>query len=147
VALPVLLAARFGQVLGVVLGADDDLVRPLRAEQIGDVAAEGGVAAFVVAGVAAVDPDRGLVVDGAEAEHQPLAFAQRGCLEATAIPDRAGELLVADAAERRLRREGHADRPVEPNVLRPGEFALAIERELHSPSRLVQPARWSWGRG
>jgi hypothetical protein len=46
--LPVLLPARLGEVVRIVVRADDDLLRPALAEHLGDVDGERSVAALVL---------------------------------------------------------------------------------------------------
>src|SRR5262249_60776340 len=57
VQLPILLAARLGEILRIVLGTDRDRLRALCREEIRDVRLEGRVAAFVPGDDEAIDPD------------------------------------------------------------------------------------------
>ena len=86
---PVLLAARLGEVVRIVVGAHDDRRRRRgRASAVGDVDRERRVAALVPPDERAVDPDRRRVVDRAEVEQQPLAGCERGRLERAPVPAR-----------------------------------------------------------
>src|SRR5690606_31485332 len=65
---PVLLPPRLADVVGVVLGADDDDLVAGVGQRLGDVEGEGGVPTFVPADVHAVHPDVGDVIHGAEVQ-------------------------------------------------------------------------------
>src|SRR5215207_11277623 len=54
--LPVLLAARLGQVVRVILGAENDLVLRTGEQEIGDIDRKRRVSAFVTARIRSVDP-------------------------------------------------------------------------------------------
>src|SRR5690348_734088 len=96
---PVLLAARLGEVGGLVFGADDDdLLGVAGLQGSGDVGAEGGLTAFVLGDEGAVDPDVRDVVDSPEVEDEPLPAIFGGDAEGTAIPDDGVEGGVGDAA-------------------------------------------------
>ena len=88
--LPVLLAARFGEVVRVVFGANDELDRGLIGAS-GDVERERRIAALVAAEASAVDPDGGVVVDRAEVQQDPVALLDRWQNQRRAIPARAQE--------------------------------------------------------
>ena len=60
-------------------------------------------------GQAAVDPDRGLVVDGTEMEHEPVPAVRVADLDFTAVPDHRVETRVVNARPLALGREGHHD--------------------------------------
>jgi len=128
--LPVLLAARLRQVGRLVLRPDDDLLLALRQEEAGDVDGERRVSALVARDRQAVDPDRRGVVDGAEAQEQPVPVRQRRRLEGAAIPARAIEAALADAARRRLRRERHADLRLPRDVSGYAPACFGVEREV-----------------
>ena len=119
--LPVLLPARLGEVVGVVLGEDRHALGTVGAQHVGDVEAERGVPARVGADEVAVDPDTRLVVHGPEVEEDaaaarpavraPLrrALGHRRRLELALVPARGVVARVADATARGLRREGNLD--------------------------------------
>ena len=112
--LPVLLAARLGQVVRIVFGPDDQHVLRRRASQgRGDVGGERRVAALVRGDKQTVDPDLRPVIDRAEVEQHAAAPSASCGRESPPIPDHRVETGLADAAGRRFRRERDDDRPVE----------------------------------
>jgi hypothetical protein len=103
-----LLAARLQAGAVVVLGTDGHGVlaglQPLR-----DVERERRIAAPVLAGRLAVDPDFGLVVDRAEVQQNAAACPGFRQAEGAPVPDRRHEIEAADAGQSALRAEGHQD--------------------------------------
>src|SRR5205823_13450562 len=95
--LPILLAARLGQVPRIVLRANDDLL-VAAAQLIGDVRRERRVAAFVMDDARSVHPHRRGVIDGPEVQQQAFAVATLGGAERATVPARAEEAVVVDAA-------------------------------------------------
>ena len=69
---------------GVVDGEDDEVFAVF--EDAGDVAVEGGEAAFMLADFFGVDPDEGAVVGGAEVE-EGAGVGFGGVLEVLLVPD------------------------------------------------------------
>jgi hypothetical protein len=144
--LPILFAARLGQIGRVVLGQyHDGLLRPVD-QHIGDVGGKRRVAALVVGHQHAVDPHAGMVVDRAEMQHR--ARRPLGQLETAPIPASEMEGLVVDSARGGLRRERHVDamRPLDavaghamPAVAAEGEFPLPVQR-----LPLVAHQLWAW---
>ena len=67
----------------------------------------------MLAGLLAVDPDRGLVVDGLEIKEYPAAPPGVGNAESPLVPDRGHEIAVPDPAQGAFGREGNGDRAVE----------------------------------
>ena len=59
--LPVLLAARLGQVVRVILGAENDLMLRTGEQEIGDIDRKRRVSTFVAARERPVDPDPSVV--------------------------------------------------------------------------------------
>src|SRR4051812_5297466 len=104
--LPVLLATRLGQVLGVVLGAENDLVLHTREQGIGDIDRKRRVSALVTARKCPIDPHPGGVVDGPEREEYALPALRRSNRDGAPVPTRAEKPLAGDSAQERLRREG-----------------------------------------
>ena len=141
--LPVLLPTRFGEVMRVVFGTNDELDWRL-VGTARDIERERRIAAFVSAEASTVDPHRGLVVDRAEMEQDPGAVLDRGQNERRTIPARAQERRVADAARGCLRRERHQDLRVPRHIPRMtplgaavrGEIPEAIERKPRGPLQL-----------
>ena len=103
--LPVLLAARLGQVVGMVLGTDDQDLRSVGGQRGGDVGGEGSLPADMIGDEGAVHPDPGRIVDGAEVQQQAPPVERRG-VEVAAIPDDRVEALVADPRQRGFGRKG-----------------------------------------
>jgi hypothetical protein len=93
-----LFAARLGEILRIVFGANGDANRFAGNAQTRDVDLKGGVAAFVVGGDLPVDPHGGAVIDGAEVKHQPLAAGDGHAVDGSAIPARGVERAVMNAA-------------------------------------------------
>ena len=141
--LPVLLAARLGEVVRVVLGAHDDLACARRRTRSRDVERERRVAALV-SPTAAVDPDGRAVVDGAEVEDQSLLARSRRELDRASIPAAAIETGIGDAARPRFGRKGHPDASVPDNLggrgpagrRIQGKVPVSIERVPGSPPQL-----------
>ena len=118
---PVLRPARLREVVGRVAHADrQPVAADAKPDGVGEVDVEGDVATLVGADGRAVEPQRGLVVDGAEAQDEPVAGAALGMraqvVEAGLVPEHfvggavvlgrldLGEGQVADHLERqRLR--------------------------------------------
>jgi hypothetical protein len=96
---------------------------------------EGRVAALVARDEGAVEPDRRLVVDGAEVQDQPLFGRERRQLEAAPVPAGAVEPSVADAAAGDLGREGTLDGAVPRDLARQAPTCVGVEGEV---SRAVQ---------
>ncbi len=81
-----LLADRLVGLVGEVLRPDDQLLRALRVQGVGDVDVEAVVPAAVRGDLAPVHPDLRVVVDRTEVQHEPLALPVVGDLEGTAVP-------------------------------------------------------------
>ena len=96
--LPVLLAARLGEVHGIVAGAHDDRQLTAVADKRRQVDGERRVAALMTAGQATVAPDGRLVVDGAKVQQQPVAGSSDGAATRAAVPARPEEAGLVDAA-------------------------------------------------
>src|SRR3954451_2153407 len=64
--LPILLAARFGEVSRIVIGADAKVLRAFRSQEVSYVGGKRRVSALVLGGHSAVDPYGGAVIDGPE---------------------------------------------------------------------------------
>ena len=94
--LPILLAARFCQILRVVLGPDGNSLWPAVVENGCNVCGERSVSAFVFDDKLTVYPDAGAVVYGAEVEENS-AFCV-GHLEFAIVPAVSVKIRVADAA-------------------------------------------------
>ena len=107
--LPILLAARLGQILRVVFCADDDRLLPSTTQQLGNVGAERRVSAFVLRGQLIVHPDGRQVIDGAEMQDQPLSRLQLRCPERTSIPAGAKQPRLIHTARRSFRGERNND--------------------------------------
>src|SRR5439155_24181173 len=129
-----LLAAGLRAAVHGVVGGDDQLLRALLDERVGDVHAERVVAALVRGELLAVDEDRAFPVDGSEMEQETLAGPAFRDAERAAIPDVAVRLL--DAGQRALDGEGHEDAPGEVEAdgrlragARAGELPEAVEVE------------------
>ena len=103
-----LLAARLQSGAVVVLGADGHGVLA-RLERFRDVQRERRVAAPVLAGRLAVDPDFGLVVDRAEMQQDSAACPIFREAEHAPVPDRWHEIEAADAGQGAFGAEGHQD--------------------------------------
>src|SRR5690606_1003693 len=107
---PVLLAARLGEVVRVVLGAHDEQVVGAVGDERGDVERERGVAALVLADEVSVDPHPGSVVDGAEVQQDhgcAVAAAGGGQVvggDRAGVPDHGVETGLADPGGGRLGR-------------------------------------------
>jgi hypothetical protein len=95
--------------VGAVFHAHDDNVRAVKAHMRGDVEAELGVAALVVADTDAVNPHGGVMIHRAEAEPDALSTPAVGQRELAPIPRDAFVLGVANPAELTLPSVGHAD--------------------------------------
>ncbi|HMJ55213.1 MAG TPA: hypothetical protein VK540_24220 [Polyangiaceae bacterium] len=74
--LPVLLAARFGEIVRIVIGPHGDEVRLSGLEQAGDVDLERRIAAVVLGHERIIDPHAGFVVDGAEMQDEMLVILE-----------------------------------------------------------------------
>src|SRR5687767_15586276 len=96
--LPVLLAAGLGQVVRVILGAENDLVLRTGEQVIGDIDRKGCVSALVTARIRSVDPDPGRVIDRPEHEDYPLPALRRENLYGAPVPTRAEKPLGGDSA-------------------------------------------------
>ena len=84
--LPVLLAARLGQVMRVILGAENDFVLRTRTQEIGDIDRKRRESAFVTARVRSVDPHPRGVIDRPEHEENALSALSRGNLDGAPVP-------------------------------------------------------------
>jgi hypothetical protein len=130
--LPVHLAARLVHVLRVVLGLHHDLEQ--RTVQVAaDVDRERAVAAAVLDREAAVDPDPGAVVDGAEVQHQALLARRRHRgveLDLAPVPDAAPVAAVVHAAGARLGRIRDDDGAVPVHFGRIGADGQVVEHGL-----------------
>src|SRR5688572_26574878 len=104
--LPVLFSARLRTVAGFVFGAYDD-GEGGESDEARQIDRERRVAALMRARLLRVYRDGGTVVDGAEVQEQATVERRRGDLHRAPVPTRAKELIVADAARRRLRGEGN----------------------------------------
>src|SRR3954470_881496 len=89
--LPVLLAARLGEIVRIVFRADHDFARRVAGEKRSDVDGEGCVAAVMRAGDHTIDPDLGAVIDRAEVEQPAARGVGRGQRDRAAIPAGAEE--------------------------------------------------------
>jgi hypothetical protein len=138
--LPVLLAARLGQVQGVVLHAHRQPLRAARVQRQSDVGAKRRRAAFVLGHQQTMDPDAGRTVHRFEMEHHPLLPGQH--LEFTRVPAHRVKAGIANAAGLALGREGQLDRMRPRNGLSGLEVSAAVlEDELPGPvERLPVPA-------
>ena len=153
---PVLLAAGDRRVERVVAHPDDESVAR-RQQGIGGVDRERGLPPSVHPEEEAVDPHRGLVIDGVEVDDQPLAMGQSGLLKPQPVPHYVvGRVrLLLDSGETRLPGERNADRPVERPGLREigllpaiaDPDVIIIKREL-PPTAQVEPPMaahlWPW---
>ncbi len=74
-ALPVLLPSRFRQVVRIVLGANDEVVRTVGRQHRGHVGTEGRVSPLVLGDHRPIDPDGCAVVDRTEAQDQAIVGA------------------------------------------------------------------------
>jgi len=116
-----LLAARLRPGVGGVEHGEDDLLRAVALQALGDLEGEGIVAAAVGAQFAPVDPDRGFPVHGPQVHKDSLALPGFGHVERAAIPEAVlGADLLHHARQRRFDRVGHEDLPVEGRRLRLG---------------------------
>ncbi len=159
-----LFAAGLGVGIGWVPGGDDQFVLGGRVDRVGDIEAEGIIAAAVPAHFAAVDEHYCLVVHRAEMEQDSLALPLGGQFERAPIPD---SLVLADrahdAGQRGLDRERHQDaileggprslfagdcevpeavevQPVLARHLRPRVFGEGIlGRDFPGPARFQRP--------
>src|SRR5215204_2201695 len=84
--LPVLLAARFCQVVRVIFRAENDLVVHTRQQEIGDIDRKRSVSAFVTPRERSIDPDSSVVIDRAEHEEYALTALRRRNLDGATIP-------------------------------------------------------------
>ena len=126
--LPVLLASRLAEIVGVVLGPHDDVEVLFEG---GHFDREGRVAALVRPDVDAADPHVRAVVDRAEMQKKGAALGVAGardprCVDAAAVPDDGAEPGVVDAGERGLGRVGDHDRAGE----LVGDAAPSISRDV-----------------
>jgi hypothetical protein len=128
--LPILLAARLCQVVGIVLGAHNQCLRTAAAQIIGNIDLERRVAAFMAGEQRAVEPDRRAIIDRAEVQDQPLPGTELRRVEAAAIPARLVKAGVMDAAGRSFRREGHNDLRVPRDLIDLLPSALGIESKI-----------------
>src|SRR5579862_1925343 len=85
--MPILFAAGLGEIVGIVVGADDDGLGFAGDQCVGDVGVEGGVAALVGGYELVVDVDGCIGVDSAKVEEQALIFFEGGGLDFAAVPD------------------------------------------------------------
>ncbi len=105
-----LFADRLPRGVGAVGDAHDDLLLAAWRQRVGHVGGEGAVPAGVRGDLLPVDVDRGLVVDGAEVQGEPVVLADpplRRHLERPAIPHVV--LVALDAGQRRLGGVRHED--------------------------------------
>ena len=130
VKLPILLAARLGEIRWDRLRPDDHTSAALRGEVFGDVRGKRRVAALVLGDFMPVHPDLGGVIDRAEMQQQALAGIEPGSFELAAIPAGAVKARVADAAHGRLRRERNLNPDVPREIGGQPESRLAIQREI-----------------
>src|SRR4029450_704179 len=128
--LPVLLAARLGEIRGIVFCADRYLAGRLDRHEVGQVHHERRVAPLVRTGQGAVDPYRGGVIDGPEMEQQAFAVAQWRDSGDPPVPAGLVEAGIVDAASRRFRRERDHDRAIPVDVTRTRITAGMVEREI-----------------
>ena len=121
---PVLLAARLGDIEGLIFGTHHDHLLAVCGEAGSDIGTERGMATFVGGDEIAVDPHRGAVVDGAEMQQQ--ATARGGGAESAAIPEHGMKAGVANAGHFGLGRERHGDGAIEAGgiILPAGKEAL-----------------------
>ena len=106
--LPILLAARLGEVVRVVFGPQRNDLSPAGAQRVGDVEREGGVPSLVLTDVFAVDPHTGQIVDRAEMEQDAPHVGVGEKL--TLVPAVRMETGIADATQARFRSERHLNR-------------------------------------
>ena len=128
-----LLAPRDRQVGSRIVHAHDhDVVS--RLEAVRHVEREAGVAAAMMSGGLAVDPDERLIIDGPEIQQHPAALPLARHTERAPVPDHVVKARVADPAQLRLEGVGHQnalrERPAagEPALAKPG--VLVVELEL-----------------
>ena len=83
------------------------------------------MAALVISRQAAVDPNRGAIIDGAEVQQNAPALPMVRRLDAPAIPDLGVEGEIADAAQRALKAERNKN--------------IAVERFIGTPPLFIEP--------
>ena len=141
--LPILLAAGFREISGIILGPHHQLTRRLAGERC-EVDRERRVSTLVVAGCKTIDPDSGGVVHGAEMEQQTLSVLDGREPQLPAIPARLVEAGVVNLAPRRLWREGNHDLSIPSDFSRrradagrvEHEFPLTVQRQPVLPAKL-----------
>src|SRR5205823_5502308 len=104
--------------------ADDDLIRTLALDRVGDVETERVVSPAMRADLFAVDPDRRLPIDGAEVQQDVAIVPILRDLKRAAIPDMIVVLL--NPRQRRLNRKRHEDFLVELLLLTQPAIPYAI---------------------
>ncbi len=126
--LPVLLAARLGQLVRVVFGQHGHALLARGVEHRGDVGPERRVPALVRGDQPVVHPHLGLVVHRAEAQDDAAAIGHH--VEIALVPHRRVEAAVEHAAGPRLGRKRHLDlvRPLA-HVRGPGMAPVVVETE------------------
>ena len=109
-----LLAARLRPLVDRIPDAHHDLLGLSRFEGLGDVEGERVVAAPVRTDLVPVDPDRGIPIDGAEVQQNPLTLPVGRKRELAAVPEpTVGPDRLHHAGERRLDGERHQNLPIE----------------------------------
>src|SRR6185503_8537774 len=128
--LPVLFAPRLCEIERIVLSPDDDgqLRRTILKRR--QIDGERRIAAFVSAGGVTVAPDARRVIDGPEMQEQPRAGRQSRLSEGAAVPARAEEAGLVDAAGRGFRCERHDDLRLPGHFTRVAPYRVAIERKV-----------------
>ena len=127
---PVLLAARLGEIVRIVLSADDDFDAVAGRHMPCDIDAERQVPALVGRGKLLVHPHGRAIVDGPEVQDQALVGFQLQRWQQPAIPAGDIKARIADPARRRLGRKWHVDRlaPRDIGGLRPAR--VGVDREI-----------------
>ena len=131
--LPVLLAARDGEVGGRIFGAHHEHVAALP-HGPRDVDAEGRVPALVRHQLRVIHPDGGPVVDRAEVQHETLCGR---CVKAAPVPDHVVRPAIHEARQLPLGREGDVDAVGEaPGIGAERELPLAVQVDPVAPPEL-----------
>src|SRR4051794_26889943 len=127
--LPVLLAARLGEVLWVVLRADDDLEWGILLNERGNVEGERRVSAAVAASEVTIHPDAGAVINSAEMQQEACVWLPVSERNGSSIPAGPKKGRVADAARRRFGREGDIDGGRPRHLRREGPQTVRVHGE------------------
>ncbi len=79
---------------------------------------------------AAIDPDRGFVINSPEMKDQPLARFEIGRFEISSIPDGLKKTGVADSAERRLGRKRNKNARIPPDAVGSRPLPFCIQSKI-----------------